>query len=288
VRQVGFAIGMATGEIAPADRRLYGLRDVTATVDSRPLIIASILSKKLATGAAGIVFDLKTGDGAFLQTLEESRELATDLVEISKALGTPARALITDMNQPLGEWTGHACEVAETLAALAGEGPADLMEVTFALSLQVAELVGRPLSRSQLEEAIASGRARELFERWAVSRGAAAAWFRAPALAQGLALAPLEVVAEAERSGVLARVETRQLGLLLAEAGGGRRLPGDTIDGGISLRMAARLGQPIAAGQELARLYLRRPNAALEQRFRSCFKIADTGTAPTLIGELIQ
>src|SRR4051812_10145907 len=141
------AIGAATAGIAPADRRLYSLRDVTATVDSIPLITASILSKKLATGPAAVVFDVKTGNGAFLPELDRSLELARGLVETARALGTPASCLVTDMSQPLGRWAGHAAEVRESLDALAGEGPEDLMEVTYALAEEVARLAGQPLER---------------------------------------------------------------------------------------------------------------------------------------------
>jgi pyrimidine-nucleoside phosphorylase len=147
LHRCGLAIGGATSDIAPADRRLYSLRDTTATVDSLPLITASILSKKLAMGAAAVVFDVKTGNGAFLPELELAEELARGLVETSRALGTPASYVVTDMSQPLGRWTGHTAEVRETVEALSGEGPSDLMEVTFVLCEEAARLVGQPVSR---------------------------------------------------------------------------------------------------------------------------------------------
>ena len=280
----GMAIGGATEEIAPADRRLYALRDVTATVDSIPLIVASILSKKLATGPAAVVFDVKTGNGAFLPELDRSLELARGLVETARALGTPASCLVTDMSQPLGRWAGHTAEVRESLDALAGEGPEDLMEVTFALAEEVSRLAGHPLDRGTLNEAIASGRARESFERWAVLQGAESAWLRAP----GFDLAPVEKPLLAQRSGRLARVDTRQLGLLLVEAGGGRTRPEDAIDFGISLETKVRLGQAVEAGEELARVYLRREDERLAKAFGDCFAIEDTGEAPPLIAERVS
>src|SRR6478672_6785740 len=176
----GLAIGGATAEIAPADRRLYALRDTTATVDSTPLIIASILAKKLATGAAAVVFDVKTGNGAFLTELDRSVELARGLVETARALGTPTSALVTDMSQPLGRWSGHTAEVMETFESLAGEGPEDLMEVTFALGEEGSRLVGHPVSRREMEEALASGRALERCEQWAALQGADPAWLKQP------------------------------------------------------------------------------------------------------------
>ena len=279
----GMVIGGATGDIAPADRRLYSLRDATATVDSIPLITASILSKKLAVGTAGVVFDVKTGNGAFLPELERSRELALGLVGTCRALGTPASCLITDMSQPMGRWTGNAAEVREALEALAGNGPADLMEVTYALAEEVTRLVGQPVTRREMEDAIASGRARERFERWAELLGAHPAWLRRPELP----LAPVERPLLAARSGRLAAMETRQLGLLLVEAGGGRARPGDAIDFGVALEMKARLGDAVEAGQELARVYLRRENDRLVHLFGACFTVADEGVAPPLIAERV-
>jgi thymidine phosphorylase len=279
----GMVIGGASGDIAPADRRLYGLRDATATVDSIPLITASILSKKLAVGTAGAVFDVKTGNGAFLPELERSRELARGLVETCRALGMPASCLITDMSQPMGRWAGNAAEVREALDALEGNGPADLMEVTYALAEEVTRLVGQPVTRSEMEEAIASGRARERFERWAELSGAHPVWLRRPELP----LAPVERPLLADRSGRLAAVDVRQLGLLLVEAGGGRARPGDAIDFGVALETKARLGDPVEAGQELARVYLRREDDRLVRLFAACYTVADEGAAPPLIAERV-
>jgi pyrimidine-nucleoside phosphorylase len=273
------AIGVATAAIAPADRRLYALRDATATVDSIPLVVASILSKKLATGPAAVVFDVKTGNGAFFPELDRSLELARGLAETCRALGTAASCLVTDMSQPLGRWAGHAAEVRESLDALAGEGPADLMEVTFALAEEVARLAGHPLSRPEMEAAIASGRAREAFERWAALQGAATAWLRSPRFD----LAPVERPLLAARSGRLAAVDVRQLGLLLVEAGGGRARPDDAVDFGVSLETRVRLGTAVEAGEELARVYLRREDERLADSFAACFTVGDTGEAPPLI-----
>jgi pyrimidine-nucleoside phosphorylase len=276
----GVAIGAATGSIAPADRRLYSLRDATATVDSIPLIIASILSKKLALGAAGVVFDVKAGSGAFLPEPERAAELARGLVETSRALGTPASALITDMSQPLGRWAGNAAEVAEALACLEGkEGGSDLLELSLLLAEEAAALAGHPVERAALDRAIASGRARERFDLWAESQGADPAWLRAPRLE----LAPAEHPLLAGRSGRLAAIETRQLGLLLVEAGAGRSHPNAQIDRGVALHAAARIGQEVRAGDELARVYLRRPDDELARRFGECFRVEDEARAPKLL-----
>ena len=279
----GAAVGMPTGEIAPADGRLYALRDATATIRSLPLITASILSKKLATGAEALVFDVKAGNGAFLTEREEARELARGLVDTCTSLGHRAAALITDMSQPLGEWCGHTAEVRAALEGLEGRGAADLVEVTLELGAQVCALAGHAVDRAALEAAIASGAARQKFDDWAAAQGADPAWLAAP----DLTLAPEEAVIEAPRAGVLAWVDTRQLGLLLAEAGGGR-VAGSAIDHGVSLRYRGRLGQPLAAGDELARLYLRRADDALVRRVAACFEIADTADAPPLIYERVE
>ncbi|HKI02195.1 MAG TPA: thymidine phosphorylase [Thermoanaerobaculia bacterium] len=275
----GLAIGSATAGIAPADRRLYELRDTTATVDSLPLIIASILSKKLAMGAAAVVLDVKTGNGAFMPELDRSVELARGLVETARALGTPASGLVTDMSQPLGRWVGHAAEVMETYQCLDGEGPEDLMAVTLALGEEVSRLARQPVSRREMEEALASGRARQRFEDWAALQGADPDWLRQPRFP----LAPVELPLLARRSGRLAAVDVRQLGLLLVEAGGGRTRPDDTVDFGISLEAKARLGQEVQEGDELARVYLRRDDDRLAGLFAACFAVGDEGTAPPLI-----
>jgi pyrimidine-nucleoside phosphorylase len=284
LRRCNLAIGGATAEIAPADRRLYGLRDVTATVDSLPLITGSILSKKLATGAAAVVFDVKTGDGAIIPEIETARELAQGLVETAKALGTPASALLTDMSQPLGRWTGHAAEVMESLTCLEGNGPADLVELTLALSEEVARLAGHVgVTRAELERALADGRARERFNQWAELQGAHCTWLRAPRFE----LAPVEVPILARHTGRLAYVATRQIGLLLVEAGGGRSRPGMDVDLGISLEMRTRLGDSVEEGQELARVYLRRPDERLAGLFTDCFTVDEAGEAPVLVIEKI-
>jgi pyrimidine-nucleoside phosphorylase len=278
----GLAIVTATPAVAPADRRLYALRDQTATIRSIPLITGSILSKKLATGAAGLVFDVKTGNGAFLADPHEARRLAEGLVATCRALGRPATALLTDMSQPLGEWAGHTAEIRATFDCLEGRGEPDLMTVVLALAGEMAALVGQPVSQSDLRRAIAEGRAHETFVHWAEAQGGDPAWLAAPRFE----LAPAEAVVEAPRAGLLARVDTRQLGLLLAEAGGGRLGP-EPIDLGIALRTRARLGHRVEPGDELARLYLRRADPALAARVAACYEIAEAATPPALIGHRV-
>jgi pyrimidine-nucleoside phosphorylase len=277
LRETGMALGVATSAVAPADRRLYGLRDRTATVDSLPLIVASILSKKLALGAAALVFDVKVGDAAFLPELAAARELARRLVGISRGLGVESSALLTSMDEPLGEWAGHAAEVRESLECLAGAGPKDTVEVTLALASEAASLVGVELGAGELRAALADGRAGETFTRWAVAQGAAEAWFERPELP----LAPEESVIEAPRAGYLARIATRRLGELLGAAGAARTAPDGELDRGVALRTRVRVGDRVEAGEEMARIYLRRVEPSLVEQFRACYEVTEA-PAPSL------
>jgi pyrimidine-nucleoside phosphorylase len=269
--EVGMAIGVATGSIAPADRRLYAIRDITATVDCLELIAASILSKKLASGAAAVAYDVKTGNGAFLSEPAEAARLAGILVDTSARLGCRASATLTDMSQPLGDWVGHAAEVGETLSCLAGEGPENLMEVVYRLSLEVSQLTGAGVDREAMESAVASGRARETFDRWVAAQGGDVAKVDSAAAR----LAPHEVVVDSRRRGYLTAVDTRRIGLLMAEAGAGRVRPGDEIDKEVSLRYRVRLGDEVTPGDEIARAWLRRPDAAWQAELQGCFTVAE-------------
>jgi pyrimidine-nucleoside phosphorylase len=280
LRETGIAIGIATGSIAPADKRLYKLRDQTATVSSLPLITASILSKKLAAGAGALVLDVKTGSGAILPDFEESRALAELLVATANALGLRTSGWITDMSQPLGDWVGHACEVNESLELLEGGGGADLRELTFALATEVAALHGVDLPAERLAAVVASGEARELFLRWARAQGADAEWAASPRLP----IAEEEHVIAAPESGWLAAVDCRALGMLMIEAGAGRAFADAAIDPGVSLRREARLGDRVERGAPLARLYLRGRDEALAQSFGACYTISpEPVAAPPLL-----
>ncbi len=272
LEQTGMAIGIATEEVAPADRRLYALRDRTATVSSIPLVIASILSKKLATGTAAIVFDVKTGDGAFFPDPEVASELAQRLVDVSNEVGCPARALLTDMSQPLGRAVGHAVEVEETIAYLEGRADERLSELTNRLVLELAALRDQGVDLVAIEETITSGRARECFEVWARHRGASSDW------QAKLERAPSEHVVCAEGAGYLARVETRRLGEIVGHGGrpgqhGSRGAAG--LDHGVGLIYEARLGERVVAGQPLARLFLRQPDEGLVSALEGCFEVRE-------------
>ena len=281
----GLAMGIATSAVAPADRRLYALRDATATIDSIPLIVASILSKKLAAGPGAVVFDVKVGEGAFLPDLSRARELAHRLAGTLSRLGIPATAFLTDMSQPLGVWAGNAAEVLEAIECLEGGGPPDLREVTLVFAEEACSLMGRPVDRATFEKALDDGSARETFFRWAEMQGADPAWLARPRLA----LAPAEHPLLAVGGGWLSRVRTQELGLLLVEAGGGRARPADPIDHGVALAVRARLGARIEAGDELGRLHLRSADPALAARFAACFEIGpEPVPSPPLVVERIS
>jgi pyrimidine-nucleoside phosphorylase len=277
---VGMAIGIATPEIAPADRRLYALRDRTATVSSVPLVVGSILSKKLATGASGIVFDVKTGDGAIFSDPVVGTTLARLLVDTTRALGRAASAVLSDMAQPLGSWVGHSAEVNESLQILRGEGESRLRELTLELAAACAALSGAPVVRADLERVLSSGAGYECFLRWASAQGADRSWAARPELP----LAEQETVLAAPRAGVLAAIRTAELGMLVQEAA----LAGSgSLDVGVALEVAVRLGDPVASGQALGRWYSRQADPQRAARALACFEIAEHGQAPPVVHKLI-
>ena len=257
------AIGVATAAIAPADRRLYGLRDRTSTVSSIPLVVGSILSKKLALGASGIVFDVKIGNGAFFPDTGDTRSLGSSLVEISAACGTPAAYVLSDMNQPLGRWVGHAAEVREALDCLAGDGDPRLLEVVTAICRKAARLVGREVSRRDIDSAIGSGAARQKLVDWADAQGA---------------------VVTASESGYLEAVDCRRIGNAFADACRPDRDPAK-IDHAVALRYDVRLGQKVERGQELARLYVRHDPEALQREITAALVISEHLEAPPTVVE---
>jgi len=250
VDRVGCVISGATPDLVPADRKLYALRDVTATVPSIPLITASIMSKKLAEGLDALVLDVKFGSGAFMKTATAARELAESLVNTGKRMGVATTALLTDMNQPLGRMVGNAVEVNESLAALEGRGPADLMEVTLSLGAELLVSTGRAASQrevnNQLQKTITTGAARERFEKMITAQGGN--------LDTPLKIAPASEVA-ATQSGYVAAIDAESLGQAVIAMRGGRQKIGDALDYSTGFEMLVRLGDKVEAGQPIARLF---------------------------------
>lgn len=245
---VGAAI-FAAGALAPADRKIYALRDVTATTESLPLIASSVMSKKLAEGAQTLVLDVKVGRGAFLKTEAESRELAATMVALGNDSGVPTRALLTDMNRPLGRAVGNAVEVAESLEVLAGGGPADVVELTLALA-------GEMLAAAGID---AVDPAQTLTDGTAMDR------FRALVAAQGGDLsAPLPIGAHSETvlaptGGVMGDIDAMAVAMAAWRLGAGRARPGDPVQPGAGVQIHRRPGEPVAAGDTLFTLYTDTP-----------------------------
>jgi pyrimidine-nucleoside phosphorylase len=256
LREVGLVIAAQSLDLAPADKRLYALRDVTGTVESIPLIAASIMSKKLAAGADCIVLDVKVGSGAFMRTIEDARRLAAAMVGIGRHAGRRVAALISSMQQPLGLAVGNALEVREALAALRGHGPPDLVELCLALGAQLAMLAGAAASedaaRGRLREALASGAALEKFRQFVAFQGGDLAALDDP---HGLPEAPVVVALPAPHSGVVTAIDGAALGNAVNQLGGGRMRKGDTIDPAVGLVLAAKVGQRIQAGEPLLHIH---------------------------------
>ena len=254
LRDAGCAIVGASEELAPADRRLYAIRDVTATVESLPLIVASILSKKLAAGLQGLVLDVKVGNGAFCRDLAQAQPLAEALVRVARGAGLPARALVTDMNQVLGRHAGNALEVREAIEFLTARSREPrLLRVTLALAGELLHLGGLAQSPADGEhrarEALASGRAAEAFERMVAGLGGPSSVLSLKD--HGLPQAPVQRALPAPCDGHVAAVDTRAIGLIVLELGGGRRRAEDTIDPRVGLADVLPPGQVVHRGQPL-------------------------------------
>lgn len=265
----GYAMLQAGSEIAPADRRMYSTRDISGTVPSVPLITSSILSKKLAEGIDGLVMDVKCGRAAFLPDFAAATELTESLVEVGRAAGISMTALITDMDHPLGLALGNALEVAEVLAALQGDCPADLREVTLALGAEMLVLGGvaatPAAARAQLEKVWRSGQARECFARNVVLQGGSAQLLDATT---SLGHAKCIVPVLAERAGYVVDVDPLALGHVVVDLGGGRRQSSDAINPLVGVVLTKVLGAKVAAGEPLAMVHAASEAAATAARQR--------------------
>ncbi len=244
LRDVGAAI-FAAGELAPADAKLYALRDITATVESLPLIASSVMSKKLAEGAGALVLDVKVGSGALLTSEAQCRELAHTMVGLGAAHGVPTHALLTDMNSPLGATVGNALEVAEALDVLAGGGPPDVVELTLRLATEMLGLAG--IDDRDPADTLRDGTAMDRFRRLVAAQG-------------GDLSVPLPVGAHAEtvtaaRGGTMGDIDAMAVGLAAWRLGAGRPRPGVSVQSGAGVRIHRRPGEPVAAGEPLFTLY---------------------------------
>ncbi len=255
VAKVGCSIIGQTERLAPADKRLYALRDVTGTVPSIPLITASIMSKKLAEGAATLVFDVKCGRAAFMGDIEQARKLARSLTGTGRALGRKTGALITDMEQPLGRTAGNAVEVAEAIETLKGGGPADTRALTVELTAMMCELAGvfdsRAAARQELEARLDDGRALEVFRRMIEAQGGDP---RVIDDARRLPQPGAAIEVPAQQAGFVSFVDAREIGRLALRLGSGRKSTDDVIDPAVGIDRLVQSGESVERGQPLMRL----------------------------------
>jgi len=261
VREIGLAIVGQTADLVPADKKLYALRDVTATVDQVSLIAASIMSKKIAAGADAIVLDVKVGDGAFMKTLDEARTLAEAMRELGRRAGRDVVCVLTDMDQPLGRAVGNALEVREALATLRGEGPADFSELVLDASAHLLALsdlgVDRVEARRRAEQAVADGSAVAAFERWVRAQGG-------DPDPEALPKAPLIREVLAPRDGYVARLAALPIGLAALHLGAGRRTKEDPIDHSVGVVCHRKRGDAVEHGETLAEIHARDEETARE------------------------
>ncbi len=289
LREVGCVIAGATGDIAPADRRIYALRDVTDTVDSIPLIAGSIMSKKIASGTDALVMDVKTGAGAFMREEEDAVALARALVDIAHGSGMEAVAVISDMNQPLGRKIGNALEIEESVELLRGEGPADLLELVLAIGSQMVVMAGvadtpeeaRPL----LEAKIADGSALERFRAMVEAQGGDGS------VVDDFTVMPqaaYQFDVPAPRSGVVASMAADELGIASMMLGGGRATKDDELDYAVGLVLDKKVGDPVEEGESLLTIHSNREDVAnVVDLVLDNIRIADAAEPVELVHRLV-
>lgn len=288
----GIVVAGQSGDLAPADGKLYALRDVTATVGSLPLIASSIMSKKIAAGANGIVLDVKVGYGAFMETEEEALALASLMVDIGKRVGRRVRAVISDMNQPLGLAVGNALELKEAIDTLHGRGPADFQEHCLTVAGQMLLLAGKAQddteANAQLMDLLSSLQAWAKFREWIAAQHGSLPSVDDPEL---LPAAEFQRVITSPRSGYIASVNAREVGLTSMLLGGGRAKKGDQIDHAVGITLQAKAGDQIAEGQPLLTIHAndeaKLPGA--RQRLLSAYEWSDEPIdLPTLLHQTLS
>ena len=283
IAEAGCVISTSTEGIAPADRKIYALRDVTGTVESLPLITASIMSKKLAMGASALILDVKTGSGAFMRNYQDSKALAQSLIAAAAGSGTRVEALITDMDRPLGIAAGNANEIVETIESLKGKGPADLMEVTRAQAERVLVMSGRydaASANKKLEETLRSGAALEQGRKWIAAQGGD------PKVVDDYSLLPQPgsvIEVKAPQSGFISAMDTYEAGMFTVDLGAGRKKADDVIDYAAGVMFDRRTGDEVRSGDVIARIQLgksERDAGELTKLYLGFVKFADAPPAP--------
>ncbi len=287
LKAIGVAMIGSTAEIAPADKLIYRLRDVTATVDSIPLIAASIMSKKLAEGLDGLVIDLKFGSGAFLPDYDDAKQLAQTMISIGRRCGMKVKAVMTGMNSPLGQYVGNSLEVIESIEALKGRGSRDLMEVTYALGESMLRLArikgGRALLREKVASGAALGKFRDIIRHQGGDVSVIEDYLRLPVSRRHWPV-------KAPKSGFIAAVDTYRIGLLATELGAGRLKKEDRIDPGCGFRIYKKVGDRVRKEEKLAEVISdnRAYALAVQSRFGEVYKIVSHRVKkPALIRETL-
>ena len=278
-----------SGNLTPADKKLYALRDVTGTVNSIPLIASSIMSKKIAAGADAIVLDVKTGDGAFMKTQEDAEKLAHAMVRIGNHVGRKTIAIISDMSQPLGFAIGNALEVKEAIETLQGKGPKDLTELVLTLGSQMVILAGKAKTSEEAKEmlldAIHSGKALAKFKDFLTNQGGDAS------IVDDLTKLPqakYKIELPAKQSGYISRMVADEIGVASMILGAGRATKEDVIDLAVGLVLHKKVGDKVEEGESILTIYSNRENVEdVKQKLYDNIFIADTATAPTLIHTII-
>ena len=278
-----------SGNLTPADKKLYALRDVTGTVNSIPLIASSIMSKKIAAGADAIVLDVKTGDGAFMKTQEDAEELAHAMVRIGNHVGRKTIAIISDMSQPLGFAIGNALEVKEAIETLQGKGPKDLTKLVLTLGSQMVILAGKAKTSEEAKEmlldAIHSGKALAKFKEFLANQGGDAS------IVDDLTKLPqakYKIELPAKQSGYISRMVADEIGVASMILGAGRATKEDVIDLAVGLVLHKKVGDKVEEGESILTIYSNRENVEdVKQKLYDNIFIADTATTPTLIHTVI-
>lgn len=278
-----------SGNLAPADKKLYALRDVTATVDSIPLIASSIMSKKIAAGADAIVLDVTTGDGAFMKNIEDARRLAKTMTSIGKLAHRQTVAVISDMSEPLGEAIGNSLEVVEAIETLNGNGPEDLLEMCYALGSQMVVLANQAATieeaRSLLQEALESGKALDKFKEMIRNQGGDDSIVDQP---ERLLTAKYVVELPAKASGIVSKLVANELGIAAMMLGAGRKTKEDDIDHAVGLKLNKKIGDPVKEGESLLTIYSNTKEiSSVQELLYQNIQISNSAEKPTLIHDII-
>lgn len=278
-----------SGDLAPADKKLYALRDVTATVNSIPLIASSIMSKKIAAGADAIVLDVTTGEGAFMKNIDEARRLAETMVRIGHLANRQTMAVISDMSQPLGEAIGNSLEVVEAIETLRGKGPEDLMEMCYILGSQMVVLAKKAdtldEARAMLKEALESGKALDKFREMIRNQGGEESIIEAP---ERLLTAKYQIELPAKTAGVVQKIVANEIGIAAMLLGAGRATKEDSVDHAVGIKLHKKVGMPVKTGESLLTIYSNSESIEnVKELLYKNIEIGSSGTEPELIHDII-